>query len=161
EVGRDGGIVATSATSPHPQAPRRRHRVLTTGVKVERAGAQQAVLRLDGHHEVDGEGVLRLGLRLYVTAGAPGLRTLHSSAWDAHGRRRADRRGARRGEVPRREALPQRQARLGERGGGDLPEAAQGEAGRRRNPAGGVRTAGEEGGHPPPLEDWAETVSGR
>src|SRR5699024_5263917 len=53
EVGRDGGIVATSATSPHPQAPRREHRVLTTGVKVERAGAQQAVLRLAGHHEVD------------------------------------------------------------------------------------------------------------
>src|SRR5699024_7535390 len=52
EVGRAGRIVATSATSAHPQAPRREHRVLTTEVRVERAGAQQAVLRLAGRHEV-------------------------------------------------------------------------------------------------------------
>src|SRR5699024_9331002 len=91
---RDGGRGATSAAARHPHAPaprqaapRRGHRVLVAGVKVERAGAQQAVLRLAGHHEVDGEGVLPFVLRLYVRAGSPRVRAVHSIVWDADPKR--------------------------------------------------------------------------
>lgn len=161
EVGRAGRIVATSATSAHPQAPRREHRVLTTEVRVERAGAQQAVLRLAGRHEVDGEQVLPFVLRLYVTAGSPRVRAVHSIVWDADPQRLFLTSLGLRLEVPLREAPYDRHIRLAGSAGGFLTEAVQGVTGLRRDPGPEVRRAQVEGRPTPPLAEWAETVSGR
>src|SRR5690606_20383206 len=69
-VGQDGRSIASSAASPDQAATRREHRVRTTAVRIERRGAPQVVLRLEGHHEVAGTEVLPFVLRLTATAGS-------------------------------------------------------------------------------------------
>ena len=161
EVGVDGRIVATSSQTPHPQSPRREHTVRTTEVRVERAGAVQAVLRLAGHHEIDGESVLPFVLRLYVTAGSRRIRAVHSLVWDADPERLFLTSLGLRLDVPLRAAPYDRHVRLAGSSGGFLAEAVQGVTGLRRDPGEEVRRAQIEGRPTPPLETWAQAVSGR
>ena len=161
EVGVDGRIVATSSQTPHPQSPRREHTVRTTEVRVERAGSVQVVLRLAGHHEIDGESVLPFVLRLYVTAGSRRIRAVHSLVWDADPERLFLTSLGLRLDVPLRAAPYDRHVRLAGSSGGFLAEAVQGVTGLRRDPGEEVRRAQIEGRPTPPLETWAQAVSGR
>ena len=161
EVGVDGRIVATSSQTPHPQSPRREHTVRTTEVRVERAGSVQVVLRLAGHHEIDGESVLPFVLRLYVTAGSRRIRAVHSLVWDADPERLFLTSLGLRLDVPLRAAPYDRHVRLAGSSGGFLAEAVQGVTGLRRDPGEEARRAQIEGRPTPPLETWAQAVSGR
>lgn len=161
EVGVAGRIVATSAASAQPHAPRREHTVRTTGIRVERSGAVQAVLRLEGHHEVDGEQVLPFVLRLYATAGSTRLRAVHTIIWDADPERLFLTALGLRLQVPMRAALPDRHVRLAGSEGGFLTEAVQGVTGLRRDPGPEVRAAQVAGRPTPPQETWAPEVSRR
>ncbi|MEE1617691.1 exo-rhamnogalacturonan lyase family protein [Brachybacterium sp. J153] len=161
EVGVAGRLVASSAASADPRAPRREHEVRIDDVRVERAGEQQAVLRLAGRHEVDGESVLPVVLRLYVTAGTPRVRIVHSIVWDADPERLFLTSLGLRVQVPLRAAPHDRHVRLAGGHGGFLTEAVQGVTGLRRDPGEEVRRAQVEGRPTPPLMEWAETVSGR
>lgn len=161
EVGVAGRLVASSTASADPRAPRRAHQVLIDDVRVERAGGQQAVLRLAGRHDVDGEKVLPVVLRLYVTAGSPRVRIMHTIVWDADPERLFLTSLGLRLDVPLRAAPYDRHVRLAGGAGGFLTEAVQGVTGLRRDPGEEVRRAQVEGRPTPPLEQWAETVSGR
>lgn len=161
EVGVDGRIVAASSKTPDPQSPRREHTVLTTEARVERAGPVQAVLRLAGHHEVDGEEVLPFVLRLYVTTGSRRVRVVHSLVWDAAPERLFLTSLGLRVGVPLRAAAYDRHVRLAGSSGGLLTEAVQGVTGLRRDPGEEVRRAQAEGRRTPPLDEWASTVSDR
>ena len=173
EVGLRGRIVASSATGADPAAPRREHTVRTTGVRIERHGEQQAVLRLEGHHEVGDVGgdavgdegrrerVLPFVLRLVVTAGSPRIRVLHSIVWDADPERLFLTSLGLRLEVPLRAAPHDRHVRLAGSEGGFLTEAVQGVTGLRRDPGAEVRAAQVAGRRTPETSTWAPTVSGR
>ena len=161
EVGVAGRLVASSAASADPRGPRREHEVLIDDVRVERVGEQQAVLRLAGRHEVDGETVLPVVLRLYVTAGSPRVRIVHSIVWDADPERLFLTSLGLRVDVPLRAAHYDRHVRLAGGAGGLLTEAVQGVTGLRRDPGEEVRRAQVDGRPTPPLEQWAEAVSGR
>ena len=160
-VGRDGRILASSAPSPQPDAHRREHTVRTTAVTLERQGAQQVVLRLEGHHEVAGERVLPFVLRLYATAGSARLRLVHSLIWDADPESLFLTSLGVRMDVPLRSAPHDRHVRLAGSEGGFLTEAVQGLTGLRRDPGAEVRAAQIAGAPTPPIEDWAPEVSRR
>ncbi|WP_198684073.1 Tat pathway signal sequence domain protein [Brachybacterium sp. YJGR34] len=161
EVGVEGGPVASSATGTDPDAPRREHAVRTTAVRVERAGAVQAVLRLEGHHEVAGEHVLPFVLRLYATAGSTRLRAVHTLIWDADPEHLFLTSLGLRMQVPLRAAPYDRHVRLAGSDGGLLTEAVQGVTGLRRDPGAAVRAAQVAGRPTPPLETWDPRVSER
>ncbi|MGO1259524.1 MAG: exo-rhamnogalacturonan lyase family protein [Brachybacterium sp.] len=160
-VGQDGRIIASSAASPDQAATRREHRVRTTAVRIERRGAQQVVLRLEGHHEVAGTEVLPFVLRLTATAGSRRLRAVHSLVWDADPESLFLTSLGLRLEVPLRSAPHDRHVRLAGSEGGFLTEAVRGLTGLRRDPGEPVREAQIAGRPTPPLESWAPTVSGR
>ena len=160
-VGRDGRIIASSAPSPQPAAQRREHTVRTTALTLERQGAQQAVLRLEGHHEVAGERVLPFVLRLYATAGSARLRLVHSLIWDADPESLFLTSLGVRMDVPLRSAPHDRHVRLAGSEGGFLTEAVRGLTGLRRDPGAEVRAAQIAGAPTPPIEDWAPEVSRR
>lgn len=161
QVGREGRLVASSATSADPAAPRREHVLRTTGARIERRGEVQAVLRLEGHHEVDGEQVLPFVLRLYATAGSSRLRIVHSIVWDADPESLFLTSLGLRLDVPLRAEPHDRHVRLAGSEGGFLTEAVRGITGLRRDPGAEVRTAQVEGRPTPPTDTWAPTVSGR
>ncbi|MGY5765256.1 exo-rhamnogalacturonan lyase family protein [Brachybacterium sp. DNPG3] len=170
-VGREGRIVASSAASPVRTAPRREHAVVTTGVRVERAGAVQAVLRLEGHHEIGraggaGEQVLPFVLRLYATAGSSRVRAVHSIVWDADPEALFLTSLGLRVDVPLRAAPHDRHVRIAGTAREDgtigfLTEAVRGITGLRRDPGEEVRRAQVEGRPTPPTDAWAPTVSRR
>lgn len=159
-VGQDGRIVASSATTPERTAARREHTVRTDSVSLERDGEAQAVIRLDGHHEVSGERVLPFTLRLYATAGSTRLRAVHSLVWDADPERLFLTSLGLRMDVPLRAAHHDRHVRLSG-GGGFLTEAVRGLTGLRRDPGADVRSAQVAGRPTPPPETWPATVSQR
>ena len=161
DVGREGRLVASSATSADPAAPRREHVVRTTGVRIERRGEVQAVLRLEGHHEVAGEQVLPFVLRLYATAGSSRLRIVHSIVWDADPESLFLTSLGLRLDVPLRAERHDRHVRLAGSDGGFLTEAVRGITGLRRDPGAEVRTAQVEGRPTPPTDTWAPAVSER
>jgi hypothetical protein len=160
-VGAEGRLVASSATAPELAAARREHSVRTTAVRVERRGEVQAVLRLEGHHEVAGERVLPFVLRLYVTAGSTRLRAVHTVVWDADPESFFLTSLGLRLEVPLRAEPHDRHIRLAGSHGGFLTEAVRGITGLRRDPGAEVRTAQVAGRPTPPLSTWAPTVSER
>ncbi|HEX7350185.1 Tat pathway signal sequence domain protein [Brachybacterium sp.] len=160
-VGQDGRLVASSAPSPDSGASRREHRVRTTAVRIERQGAQQVVLRLEGHHEVAGGRVLPFVLRLYATAGSRRLRAVHSLVWDADPESLFLTSLGLRLEVPLRSAAHDRHVRIAGSEGGFLTEAVRGLTGLRRDPGAEVREAQIAGRPTPPIETWARAVSDR
>ena len=159
-VGQDGRIVASSATGPERTAVRREHVVRAHRVRLERHGAVQAVVRIDGDHEVDGERVLPFTLRLYATAGSTRLRAVHSLVWDADPQRLFLTSLGLRLEVPLRAAHHDRHVRVAG-GQGFLTEAVRGLTGLRRDPGEEVRRAQLEGRPTPPPQTWPRTVSDR
>ena len=161
EVGRAGRLVASSTSTADPAAPRREHQVRTTSVVIERRGAVQVVLRLEGHHEVDGERVLPFVLRLYATAGSTRLRVVHSIVWDADPASLFLTSLGLRLDVPLRAEPHDRHVRLAGSSGGFLTEAVRGVTGLRRDPGAEVRRAQVEGRATPPADTWAPTVSER
>lgn len=161
EVGREGRLVASSAASAERTAPRREHQVRTTSVEIERRGEVQVVLRLEGHHDVDGQQVLPFVLRLYATAGSTRLRVVHSLVWDADPESLFLTSLGLRLEVPLRAEPHDRHVRIAGSEGGFLTEAVRGITGLRRDPGEEVRTAQVEGRPTPPTDTWAPTVSRR
>ena len=159
-VGRDGRIVATSATGPERTAAQHEHVVRAHRVRLERHGEVQAVVRIDGDHEVDDEHVLPFTLRLYATAGSTRLRAVHSLVWDADPQRLFLTSLGLRLDVPLRAPHHDRHVRLAG-GSGVLTEAVRGLTGLRRDPGEAVRTAQIEGRPTPPTPTWPRTVSER
>ena len=161
EVGCEGRLVASSAAGAERTAPRREHQVRTTSVAIERRGEVQVVLRLEGHHEVDGERVLPFVLRLYATAGSTRLRVVHSFVWDADPESLFLTSLGLRLDVPLRAEPQDRHVRLAGSDGGFLTESVRGITGFRRDPGREVRRAQVEGRPTPPTDTWAPTVSQR
>src|SRR5699024_4087460 len=83
DVGRGGPIVASSAAPARPRAPRRPPEVVSTHLRLARAGEVEAVLRRSGDHEVADERTRPFVLRLYLTAGSTRIRVVHSLVFDA------------------------------------------------------------------------------
>lgn len=159
-VGLGGRIVASSSATAEPNASRREHLVLVTTAEVERAGAVGAVLRLSGHHEVDGEQVLPFTLRLYLTAGSARIRVMHTLVFDADPEALFLTSLGLRVEVPLRAEPHDRHVRLAG-SQGFLTEAVRPVTGLRRDPGFEVREAQTAGRATPPTGSWAQTVSSR
>lgn len=160
-VGQEGRILASSQSAPEHGARRRDHEMRTTAVRVERRGAQQVVLRLEGHHEVAGHQLLPFVLRLYATAGSRRLRVVHSLVWDADPESLFLTSLGLRLEVPLRSAAHDRHVRIAGSDGGFLTEAVRGLTGLRRDPGAQVRAAQVAGRPTPPIGTWAPAVSER
>lgn len=160
EVASAGRIVASSASGAEGSAPRREHLVTTTSVQVERAGSVEAVLRLSGHHQVDGEQVLPFVLRLYLTAGSTRIRAMHSLVFDADPESLFLTSLGLQLDVPLRAEPHDRHVRLAG-SEGFLTEAVRPLTGLRRDPGHTAREAQVSGRATPPTDTWAQTVSSR
>ncbi|TDE89278.1 Tat pathway signal sequence domain protein [Occultella glacieicola] len=164
-VARAGRLVSLLADGPDDDGPRPRA-PFTSRVRaatVEQAGPVRAVLRIDGVHREDGGARewLPFTVRLYLYAGSPTLRLMHSFVWDGDAERDFLAGLGVRFEVPLREQPHDRHVRVAGSAGGFLTESVRGITGLRRNPGGDVRAAQVAGRPTPPVGDWAPAVADR
>lgn len=156
EVLRAVELVATAQDQPDDEgeAPARRSRFTGTIERavVEQTGPLRAVVRLEGRHTGEGQGLLPFSLRLYFHAGSASVRVVHSLVFD-HDPERLFLRGlGLSGIVPMQDAPHDRHVRFGGEDGGLWGEAVRPLTGLRRDPGAAFRAAQVAGGAVPPLD---------
>ncbi|GAB3610178.1 Tat pathway signal sequence domain protein [Humibacter ginsengiterrae] len=166
QVARDARLVSLLQTTP-PENEDHRERVAfeseVSSIEVEQDGPVRAVVRVEGiHRALVGEREwLPFTVRLYFTAGRPGIRIVHSFVWDGDAERDFLAGLGLRVTVPLRAVLHDRHVRIAGTDGGVFAEAVRGITGLRRDPGEAVRAAQVAGIPTPPVEEWAPTVSRR
>jgi hypothetical protein len=166
QVARDARLVSVLQTTP-PDGEQSRERVgfvsEVTSVEVEQDGPMRAVVRVEGvHRETGGErSWLPFTMRLYFTAGRPGVRLVHSFIWDGDADHDFLAGLGLRVAVPLRAALHDRHVRIAGADGGVFAEAVRGITGLRRDPGEQVRAAQVAGIPTAPLSEWSPQVSDR
>ncbi|MGA0567959.1 Tat pathway signal sequence domain protein [Rathayibacter sp. KR2-224] len=166
QVVGDVRLVSVLQTT-QPEAETHRERIGfesdVTAVEVEQHGPVRAVVRVEGSHRAVGDdrSWLPFTVRLYFTAGRPGIRIVHSFVWDGDAENDFLAGLGLRVAVPLRAALHNRHVRIAGADGGVFAEAVRGVTGLRRDPGEAVRTAQVRGIPTPPVEEWAPEVSRR
>ncbi|GAB3794356.1 Tat pathway signal sequence domain protein [Humibacter antri] len=165
-VARDARLISLLQTTP-PDNEEHRKRVAfeseVVSVELEQNGPVRAVVRVEGiHRAADGQRRwLPFSVRLYFTAGRPGIRIVHTFVWDGDAEHDFLAGLGLRVSVPLRAALHDRHVRIAGAEGGVFAEAVRGITGLRRDPGETVRSAQVAGIPTPPVDEWAPTVSRR
>ena len=168
-IASGGRLISLLQTTPGEVDEYEVRRIPFTGqvmsARVERAGTQRAVIKLEGRHRADRPGDhddwLPFVVRLYCYAGSHAVRVMHTLIWDGDEQTEFLAGLGLRFDVDLRDALHDRHLRIAGAAGGFLTEAVRGLTGLRRDPGVEVREAQLAGRPTPALETWDPEVTSR
>lgn len=165
-VALDGRLVAMRRPSVEGPVGAQPTAGVIESVVVEQAGPVRAVVKVTGHHAVEGRGQggptwLPFVIRLYVYAGAETLRWMHTMIYDGDPKVDVVAGMGVRFTVVVEGEWHDRHVRFGGLEGGVFGEAVRGVTGLRRDPGAAVRAAQVAGEATPPVATWDPRVTSR